>query len=125
MREFSLLIVAVALSFTLSAQNPQNFGVFYGVDMSQVYTGSGHGSSLAVNTNIQKGRRSLELGMLYQQDQSRISGGDVEYKIFLGKNAFLDNQSVNIWRYVKTLCSLQLYLPQFKGKLARFYSGWQ
>ncbi|HYW96948.1 MAG TPA: hypothetical protein VE870_15235 [Bacteroidales bacterium] len=93
MRRLVYFFVAMTFSLHVSAQEPEGFGVFYGVDLSQVYTGSGHGSSFAMNTNIQKGRRSLELGMLYQQDQSRVSGGDVEYKVFLGKNAFLDNQA--------------------------------
>ena len=101
MRKLVMFSVAFIFTITLSAQKPEGFGVFYGVDVSHVYTGSGHGGSLAMNSNVQQGRRSLELGMLYQEDQNRISGGDVKYKVFLGHNAFLDNQSIKSGVIVK------------------------
>jgi hypothetical protein len=65
------------------------------MNISRFHTGSGHGSSYVMNTNLQKGRKSLDLGMVYQGDDERISGADVKYKIFLGKNAFVDGKSNN------------------------------
>ncbi len=81
------------VSVCLFGQQPE--GATYGIDLSQVHTGSGHGSSFAMNTDIQQGRRSIEFGVLYQEDQKRISGGNVEYKVFLGRNAFRNNHAEN------------------------------
>lgn len=83
--------IAILLTMGLRAQEAKGYGVFYGMNVTEVQTGSGHNSSYVLNTNIQKGRKSLEMGIVYQDEQGRISGGDVKYKVYLGKNAFLDN----------------------------------
>ncbi len=69
----------------------EGFGVYYGISVTQFHTGSGHGSSYVMNTNVQKGRKSLELGMVFEEENERISGGNAKYKVFLGKNAFIEN----------------------------------
>ncbi len=119
MRKLIIFLFAAVFSLSLSAQQSQGFGVFYGMDLGQVYTGSGHGSSFSMNADIQKGRRSIEVGVLYQQNQDRISGGNMEYKIFLGKNAFLDNeenQGITIKPYIHYNCiyhSSMVDVPDF------------
>ncbi len=92
MKKLILIIVAVAASLNVDAQNGA-YAVFYGVNLTQFHTGSGHGSSYVMNTNIQKGRKLIEMGMVYQDQDKRISGGDVKYKIYLGKNAYSDSHS--------------------------------
>jgi len=87
MKKLISIYLFLFLLFPLFSQNDE-YGVYYGVNISQFHTGSGHGSSYVFHSNIQKGRRSLDLGMIYQEADKRISGGDVKYKIFLGKNAF-------------------------------------
>ena len=94
MKKLILTIVAVAATLSLDAQSGA-YAVFYGVNLTQFHTGSGHGSSYVMNSNIQKGRKLLELGMVYQDQDKRISGGDVKYKVYLGKNAFSNSQSNN------------------------------
>ncbi len=89
-----LLVISVLIIHSLFAigQTETGYHIFYGVNLNQVSTGSGHGSEYVINTNFQQGRKSLELGMLVQNN-SRISGGDMKYKIFLGKNASLETKS--------------------------------
>lgn len=101
MKKLVLVLIASITTLTLTAQKQSGFGVFYGMNVSEFHTGSGHGSSYVINSNVQKGRRSLEMGMVYQDEEDRISGGDVKYKIYLGKNAFLENQSANTGVKVK------------------------
>ena len=48
-----------------------------------------------MNTAVQDGRKALQLGILYQEEQGRISGGEVAYKIFLGKNALTATSSAS------------------------------
>ena len=90
-----LFVVALATSAHVSAQDSENADKSYNFDLSQVYTGSGHGSSFAMNTAFQDGRRALQLGILYQEEQGRISGGEVAYKFFLGKNALTETSSAS------------------------------
>lgn len=88
-----ILLITLALIFSLTVfSQAEKFGVNYGVNVGQFYTGSGHGSGFIMNTNIQKGRKSLEFGMIYEENENRLSGGNAKYKVFLGKNAF-SNQS--------------------------------
>ena len=91
MKKLACIIIGLFPLF-IFAQN-ETFEVFYGVNLTQFHTGSGHGSGYAVNTNLQKGRKSLEMGILYKEDEGRINGGDIKYMVFLGKNAFLNVES--------------------------------
>ena len=92
MKKLACIFLAFFVYSGAEAQN-KTYEVFYGVNLTQFHTGSGHGSSYVVNTNLQKGRKSLEMGIVYQDDDKRISGGDVKYKVFFGKNAFLNVES--------------------------------
>jgi hypothetical protein len=57
----------------------------YGIDFSEINSGSGHGSGLSLNFNIQKGRKALSFGAVYQPRENKISGVDFKYRIFLGQ----------------------------------------
>lgn len=56
----------------------------YEVSLAQINSGSGHGVGYTVNGGIIKGRKSLEIGLIYNNRESKISGGDFKYRIFLG-----------------------------------------
>ncbi len=107
MKKSICIIAGLIVSLTIQAQT-ETFEVFYGVNLAQFYTGSGHGSGYIVNTNLQKGRKSLEMGVIFQEDKNRISGGDVKYKVFLGQNAFLkvnhSGKSVTMRPYLHYNC---------------------
>ena len=46
----------------------------YGMNISQIHSGSGHGYGIAVSINIQKGVKSLEVGAIYQTSENKIAG---------------------------------------------------
>ena len=73
MKKLACIFLAFFVYSGAEAQN-KTYEVFYGVNLTQFHTGSGHGSSYVVNTNLQKGRKSLEMGIVYQDDDIRISG---------------------------------------------------
>ncbi len=105
MKRTATLIAAALLSFPMYgqatyylyqdqerpyAQNGCDLSM--GFNVSQLGSGSGHGSSYVMNTSLQKGRRTLQIGAMYEEEQGRISGADVKFKYFLGQNGSIDNQ---------------------------------
>jgi hypothetical protein len=58
--------------------------VQYGAGLSQINTGTGYGTGYAISASVLKGRRSLDFGIIYSERESKFSGGDFKYKIFLG-----------------------------------------
>ena len=62
----------------------------YAVNLSQINSGSGHGMGYSFNGNIMKGRKALEVGLIYSQRELKISGADFKYRIFLGNIYRLD-----------------------------------
>lgn len=92
---FGLIIIFSCLS--LSGQEP-GIHAFYGFSASHIYTGSGHENEFVLNSSVQKGRKSLDVGLTYQEAGNRISGANAKYKIILGKKAAIENNSVrNGW----------------------------
>jgi hypothetical protein len=90
MKNIYLLIICILVHHAVRAQDPDRVKndpsqVHYGINLTEFHTGSGHGSSYVINTSVQKGRKSLEMGVIYQDEQKRLSGGNVKYKIYLGK----------------------------------------
>jgi hypothetical protein len=87
-----ILIMVTAITLTIKSQysRDKEYDPHYGVNVSQIHSGSGHGYGISINTNIQKGRKSLEVGAIYQTRENKIAGADLRYKIFLGHfNEFL------------------------------------
>jgi len=56
----------------------------YAVGLSQINSGSGHGVGYTFNGSIIKGRKALEVGLIYNDRESKITGGDFKYRVFLG-----------------------------------------
>jgi len=110
MKKFCLFILGLLVILPVFSQN-EGHNVYYGVNLSQFHTGSGHGSSYVINTNIRRGRKALDFGMVYQGADKRISGGDVKYKVFMGKNAFLESQQeehgISVKPYIHYNCIYQ------------------
>ncbi len=83
------VIVSILTIFTLhlNAQydRQKEFDSHYGVSVSQINSGSGHGYGVSLNTNIQKGRKSLEVGAIFQTNESKVAGADFRYKVFFGQ----------------------------------------
>lgn len=92
MKKTILILISIFSFLGISAQGIRD-GAYYGINVAEFYTGSGHGSSFVFNTNVQQGRRSLEFGVVYQEQDNRISGGNAKFKMFLGRNAYISRYS--------------------------------
>ena len=66
-------------------------GSHYGIGLSEINTGTGHGVGYAFNANILKGRKSLEVGLIYSDRESKVAGGDFKYEIYLGNIHRIEN----------------------------------
>ena len=92
MKTITTLIMVTAITLTVKSQysKEKEHDSHYAMNVSSIHSGSGHGHGISVNTSIQKGRKSLEIGAIYQSRQNKISGADLRYKIFTGHfNDFL------------------------------------
>jgi hypothetical protein len=87
MKALATILVTILLAATVSYAKNNAVGAetaHYGVGLSQINTGTGHGTGYTINANIMKGRKSLEIGVIYSEHESKFAGGDVKYKVFLG-----------------------------------------
>ncbi len=57
---------------------------YYGINFYQSSTGSGYGSSMDINLNVQKFNRVFEVGLMFNASSQKISGVEFSYKHFLG-----------------------------------------
>ncbi len=87
MKTITILTIIMLVAVNLSAQydREKEFDSHYGVNFSSIHSGSGHGSGISINTNVQKGRKSLEVGAIYQTNENKFSGADLKYKVFFGQ----------------------------------------
>jgi hypothetical protein len=77
--------VFLSASFLYAEENtPGTFEAVYGVSVSHINTGTGHGPGYAVNANVNKGRKTLEVGLVYSNRDSKIGGADFRYRVLLG-----------------------------------------
>ena len=86
------IIIVSAINLTVKSQysREKEYDSHYGMNVSHIHSGSGHGYGISINTNIQKGRKSFEVGAIYQISENKIAGADLRYKFFLGHfNDFL------------------------------------
>ena len=83
-----ILIVLIMLLFSTLVFSKKNtrqiIETQYAISLSQISTGSGHGVGYTINGSIIKGKKALEAGLIYNEKESRISGGDFKYQIILG-----------------------------------------
>ena len=85
-----MMVIAVNLAAKSQYSRETEYSSHFGMNVSQIHSGSGHGYGISINTNIQKGRKSLEVGAIYQTSENKIAGADLRYKIFFGQfNDFL------------------------------------
>ncbi len=103
-----------------SSQDRNGDNVYLGMNVNQFQSGSGHNSSLVMKSTLQKGRRSIELGMMVENESSRVSGADLKYKHFLGQRAsiehFHENKAIKLKPYIHYSCiyhSAKVNTPDF------------
>jgi hypothetical protein len=87
MKALATIVVIILMTATVSYAKKNAVvteTAHYGVGLSQINTGSGHGTGYTINGNIMKGRKFLEIGVIYSERESKFAGGDIKYKVFLG-----------------------------------------
>ena len=87
MLRITVLVMVVAINLTVKSQYSREKEYFshYGMNISLIHSGSGQGYGISVNTNIRKGKKSLEVGAIYHVSEDKIAGADFRYKVFLGQ----------------------------------------
>ena len=92
------LITAILIALPLSVSARQrNIAVeqspSYGFAVEQMTTGTGQGSGYTVNANINKGRKALEVGLIYSTKEEKLAGSDIRCKVFLGSPYRVSNNN--------------------------------
>jgi hypothetical protein len=75
----------------------QVVNTYYHVTVSQINAGTGHGNGYTVSAGLVKGRKSLEVGVIYSEREEKLAGCDVKYRIFLG-NAYRLEDVYKVYR---------------------------
>lgn len=99
MKSISLILTTILLTTNLAFGKKnavQLMETHYAVNLSQINSGSGHGMGYTFNGNIMKGRKALEVGLIFSERESKISGADFKYRIFLG-NVYRIDENQNIF----------------------------
>ncbi len=86
-KKFNILLsLFFLLWLPAKAQESLSQAAYYGISFNEINTGSGHGSGTTASLLVTKGRKTLEAGIIYKVHDNRLSGGDIKYKIALGKD---------------------------------------
>ncbi len=100
---FALVFFTSFLSF--AKESPEEITLsdmtYYGMGISQVNTGTGHGNGYAISGHIMKGRRSIEAGIIYSERESKFAGGDFKYMIYFGNIDRLQSDNKVFTPYVQ------------------------
>lgn len=100
--------IFLAAGLTTSAQSDEYTDIArYGVNMSQNHTGSGHGSNVALSTNVRKANKSLEVGAIFNDEENKISGADIKYKVFLGTPSEFVYKNKTVRTFLQYNCMYQ------------------
>lgn len=73
----------------------------YGFGISHINTGTGHGIGYTLSASVLKGRKSLEVGLIYSDRESKIGGGDFQYKIYLGNISRVNDSHKRLKPYLQ------------------------
>jgi hypothetical protein len=81
----TLAILMAISTLALHAQRPfeKQPLAYFGIHFADAITCSGHGNSINLGACIEKGRKSLQFGTIYEFENSAITGGEMVYKQFL------------------------------------------
>jgi hypothetical protein len=99
----SIVVILFITSCYLFGEDNSEIAIntYYGISMLMITTGSGHGIGYTINGSITKGRKSLEVGLIYSNRESKIAGGDIKYRIFLGKIDRIQNDQKIFTAYLQ------------------------
>ncbi len=97
----SLILITTSAYLLAEESSEGTSKAYYGFSTSIINTGTGHGIGYTINGNITKGRKSLEVGLIYSDRDSKIGGGDFKYRIFLGNMDRLHSDSKIFTAYLQ------------------------
>jgi hypothetical protein len=89
----AILLTSFTTSFA-KRDNEETDHIQYGAGLSQINAGNGFGTGYTISASVLKGRRSLDIGITYSERESKFSGGDFKYKIFLGNLNRITNADI-------------------------------
>ncbi len=98
--------VTIALILTSTLVYGQNYSEdeiprSFGAGMSLVTSGSGQGEGISITGSVVKGRKSLEVGVILNDRDFRISGGDFRYRILLRSKTRMDDNNRLFTPYIQ------------------------
>lgn len=99
------LIVSIFWFFSILIQatenNPVIIQAYYGVQISAITTGTGHGTGYTFSAHVTKGRKALEAGFIYSTRESRISGADIKHRVYLSNLEEMQNNKKHYLPYLQ------------------------
>jgi hypothetical protein len=84
MKKITTILTILACTISLHASDSLRL---VGFNLYYSNSGSGYGYSTNMSVSIEKERRSLEIGMIFQPVSSKISGGEILYKHYFTEAA--------------------------------------
>ena len=79
-----LIFATVCLAVSAQYEKEMEYLPHYTAGLSQINSGSGHQAGFSVNMLIQKGRKSIGMGVVLQDKEGILCGADLRYRIFTG-----------------------------------------
>ena len=79
----------------------QSVDTQYGLSISFINAGTGHGNGYTLNGNVRQKRKSLEVGLIYSERERGIAGADIKFRVFPFKFEFLKYRNFPIKSYLQ------------------------
>ena len=101
----TITILSFLVSLPIEAKKSRNIATQdiarYGLEINQINTGSGHGTGYTLNAQVNKGRKGLEVGLIFNSKDEKLAGGDFRYKVFLGSPYRVTTDNKNFKPYLQ------------------------
>jgi hypothetical protein len=94
----SFLITTVAIN--AETEIPQT-GAQYGISISYINAGTGHGNGYTLSGIVSQKRKSLEVGLVYSEKERGIAGADIKFRIYAFKFQYLYHSGFSIKPYLQ------------------------
>lgn len=90
MKKILFILLLVLISFQSYSKPKKRFAsvAVYGLNLDAFYTGSGNGLGSILIANVDKGPKSIELGMIFNIPKTSISGVNFKFKYYLNDIRF-------------------------------------
>ena len=99
MIRFSFILIVFISFFMLDVESQVPNQGSYGVHVSQAYASFDQGFRYNLKSNFENDRKIFEIGIILQNNQNILSGGEFTYKYLIGRNAWLNTHSITKRRF--------------------------